>query len=181
MKHEKIMRWVEENVDAPPPPSIPTSLPDDSVSTVYPESSVSNPNASRYTGRRHRSPFTSSRATYPPASYLERRPSSAQALYRDQQPPTIRSRLHSVSADTRYATPQPQPFLYAYTHSKPNNNPTYYAPASAHYNRASSPTRAPYVPAQPTTGSYRVSPSPSPHRVESPVSLFRNKEKIASF
>ncbi|GJJ15167.1 hypothetical protein Clacol_009442 [Clathrus columnatus] len=187
-----LAKWLEENANAPPPPTVPTSLPDDTASTVYPESSVSNPFASRYTGQRHR--FSSSRATYPPASYLDRRPSSAQALYRDrdqQQPsapipipvsaPAVRSRFHSVSADppSRYvvaaaaaagaaSAPQPQPFLYAYTQPKSNNNnnTAYYTSTSAHYTRAHSPTRGAYVPAQPTSTPYRVV-SPSPHRVES--------------
>lgn len=170
MKPGSVAKWLEDNADAPPPPTVPSSLPDDTVSTVYPESSVSNPNASRYTGRKHRAPlFASSRATYPPATYLERRPSSAQALYRDQ-PPAVRNRLHSVSADSRYAAAPQQPFLYAYTHTKSNSNPNYYAPVSAHYNRAHSPNRGTYVPAQASSTPYRVV-SPSPHRVEPSVGL----------
>jgi hypothetical protein len=169
MKPQTVAKWLEENADAPPPPSTPAGLPDDSVSTVYPESSVSNPYASRYTGMRHR-PVPISRATHPPPAYIERRPSSAQAHYRDREshPPVTstspsRSRHASFSADSRYMPAAAKPIVYTYM--QPKSNQTYYAPSSAHHTKNLSQSRGGNYT---TTPQYRVV-SPSPHRVESPV------------
>ncbi|KAF8515499.1 hypothetical protein BU17DRAFT_93503 [Hysterangium stoloniferum] len=172
MKPQIVAKWLEDNADPPPPPSTPAGLPDDSVSTVYPESSVSNPYASRYTGMRNRPPIPISRASHPPSAYLDRRPTSAQAHYREREshPPVTstspsRNRHNSFSPEPRYMPPPVQPLLYSY--AQPKSNQVYHAPSSAHHVKNSVQSRGGNY--NTSTPQYRVV-SPSPHRVESPRS-----------
>ena len=131
MRPATVAKWLQENANAPPPPATPAGLPDDSASTVYPESSVSNPNASRYTGTRHRG-LAVSRV---PQQYLERRPSTPQGHRREYHaspaaipPRPQHQRYQSLSTDSRHSPLQHQP--YTYTYAPAQSSPFYLAPGA---------------------------------------------------